>query len=228
MHAGYLRRTCRSCFSEKTKAYRLANKEKVALWKKAHIEKKKRDNPDCWKEEYQKNRESHKKSARKYYSNHKEEISRKQKEEKRWLGDSYKENRRTYYINSLKEDENHKLGSRLYSQLNYLVRSRSKYLPVCDVLGCSAPVFKWFLEHQFYPHPESGEFMAWDNYGRGLERWHIDHIIPLSFFDLSDEKQLKHAFHISNMQPLWGVDNIEKHTSIPEHVPGRKVLYYVD
>ena len=41
-------------------------------------------------------------------------------------------------------------------------------------------------------------------------KWHIDHIIPCSFFDLRCPVQQLACFHYSNLQPLWAADNIRK------------------
>ena len=51
-----------------------------------------------------------------------------------------------------------------------------------------------------------------------LSKWHVDHIIPLSFFhkyfDISDLLVQKIAFHYSNLQPLFPKDNISKNDRI--------------
>jgi hypothetical protein len=49
--------------------------------------------------------------------------------------------------------------------------------------------------------------MSWDNWS--LKGWHIDHIRPISSFDLSDPAQQKECFHYSNLQPLWAIDNLK-------------------
>ncbi len=51
--------------------------------------------------------------------------------------------------------------------------------------------------------------MTWDNHG--LYGWHIDHVVPLSSFDLTDHKQVKKACHWFNLQPLWAKENLSKH-----------------
>jgi hypothetical protein len=54
--------------------------------------------------------------------------------------------------------------------------------------------------------------MNWDNYGR--KGWHIDHIIPLSNFNLQDREQFLKANHFTNLQPLWAEENLQKSDKI--------------
>lgn len=67
-------------------------------------------------------------------------------------------------------------------------------------LGCSVSELKSYLESKF----QSG--MSWSN----RSKWHIDHIVPLSKFDLSNPEELKKACHYSNLQPMWAFDNMSK------------------
>ena len=69
-------------------------------------------------------------------------------------------------------------------------------------LGCSVEELKQYLESKFQPG------MHWKNYGR--RGWHIDHIIPLVRFDLSDRDQFLKAAHYTNLQPMWAKDNRTK------------------
>lgn len=50
------------------------------------------------------------------------------------------------------------------------------------------------------------EGMSWDNYGE----WHIDHIRPLANYNLEDSTIIKELCHYTNLQPLWGCENISK------------------
>lgn len=57
-------------------------------------------------------------------------------------------------------------------------------------IGCTIAEFRRWLEFQFV------EGMTWDNYGT---LWTVDHVIPLSRFNMQDEAQQKVAFHWTNM-----------------------------
>jgi hypothetical protein len=50
--------------------------------------------------------------------------------------------------------------------------------------------------------------MSWDNYG--VNGWHIDHIKPLSAFDLTIESNLYLVWNYTNLRPLWATDNLRK------------------
>lgn len=62
------------------------------------------------------------------------------------------------------------------------------------------------LEKQF------DENMNWDNYGT---YWHVDHIKPLSKFDL--EKEFNKAWELSNLQPLEAIKNLKKGNKYEEN-----------
>lgn len=70
------------------------------------------------------------------------------------------------------------------------------------LLGCTMAQFVAYIESLW------GDGMTWDNWTR--DGWHIDHIVPLSAFDLSDEDQVKAACHYTNLRPLWAKDNLRK------------------
>lgn len=63
---------------------------------------------------------------------------------------------------------------------------------------------KEHLENQFK------DGMTWDNYG--LYGWHIDHIIPKSYFkyDNPEDKEFQKCWALENLQPLWAKENLRK------------------
>jgi len=73
-----------------------------------------------------------------------------------------------------------------------------------DLIGCSFEFLKQHIESQFR------EGMAWDK----PNSFHIDHIRPLSSFDLTDPEQQKAACHWTNLQPLYPEENLRKGSKI--------------
>jgi hypothetical protein len=71
-----------------------------------------------------------------------------------------------------------------------------------SLLGYTIAELRTHLERQFLPG------MSWHNMGK----WHIDHIVPLASFTITgpDDPELKRAWALPNLRPLWARDNIAK------------------
>lgn len=65
--------------------------------------------------------------------------------------------------------------------------------------------FREYIEHQFL------EGMKWENY---CIEWEIDHIVPISLFDMEELDDLKICWHYLNLMPMWRKDNVEKANSM--------------
>jgi hypothetical protein len=74
------------------------------------------------------------------------------------------------------------------------------------LLGCTMAEFVSHVESLWLPG------MTWANWSR--DGWHIDHIVPLAAFDLSDEEQCKKACHYTNLCPLWAKANLAKGSKV--------------
>jgi len=87
-----------------------------------------------------------------------------------------------------------------------------KNFATAEMVGCSLEFLKEHLEKQFLPG------MSWENYGmfegNTMNGWHIDHILPCKSFNLLDPEEQKKCFHYTNLQPMWGPDNIKKGAKI--------------
>jgi len=169
------------------KAYRMANPDKT----KANIKAWREANPDktkanskAWREA---NPDKKKANAKAYYEANRDKINARNN-------------------NRIKTDIQYKLSSRLRSRLRRALQGNFKNGSAVTDLGCSIDELKIYLESKF----QSG--MTWDNWS--FEGWHIDHIVPLASFDLTDRKQLLLACHYTNLQPLWAIDNLSKGDSI--------------
>ena len=100
-----------------------------------------------------------------------------------------------------KIDPNFMLRGKISSSVScYITYKRlTKTNPSIIYLGCSIEFYKQYLESQFLPE------MTWENHG---EIWEIDHIIPISSFDLTIEENIYIAFNYSNTQPLFKTTEI--------------------
>jgi len=96
---------------------------------------------------------------------------------------------------------------RLRNRLIKLLRKSGKSESVSSLLGCSTESFRTYFESRFEPG------MTWEAFLRG--EIHIDHIVPCALFDLTKPEHRKVAFHFSNLQPLWAVDNLRKSDTPP-------------
>lgn len=68
--------------------------------------------------------------------------------------------------------------------------------------GFTIPELKRHLERQF------DRRMTWQSFCAG--DIHIDHIRPLASFDLANPEELRAAWTITNLRPLWKPDNLAK------------------
>jgi hypothetical protein len=175
----------------------------------------------------------HQEAMRRYRESNREEIRLRYHKNKRKYLDARKlkrknnpefaaeENARSqawHLRNKERVREYHRKKAERYGRtnLNYLIRKRlrnrigmalsknSKSGTTLMLLGCSIQDLKIYLESKF----DVG--MSWQNWGKGKDKWNLDHIIPCALFDLSKPGHQQRCFHFSNYQPLWEIDNIRK------------------
>lgn len=145
----------------------------------------------------QKNAEAISNRRKKYRQENREKVSEQRR--RKYLKNKDKEY--AYHYNKLKTDENYYLKTILRARVNNFLRGNGiKAGSAVNDLGCTISEFKAHLESKFT------EGMSWENRGQ----WHIDHIIPLCKFDLTNRNQFLKACHYTNMQPLWAIDNLRK------------------
>ncbi len=104
--------------------------------------------------------------------------------------------------NDLKYRLNQNIKTAIYLALNGGKRGRSWQV----LVGYTVDDLIKHLEQQF----QFG--MTWGNYGE----WHIDHKVPISTFNFSthDSEDFKKCWALSNLQPLWELENKRKSNKI--------------
>lgn len=120
--------------------------------------------------------------------------------------EQYLESHREYRKKRKAEDLNFRLGVNLRVRLYSAIRNKQKVGSAVEDLGCSVKYLIEYLGNMFQ------EGMSWDNWGE----WHIDHITPISSFDLEDREQFLKACHYTNLQPLWARENYSKGNRIKD------------
>lgn len=142
------------------------------------------------KEYYNKNKEKIKERNNLYYNENKKDCLERVK---------------IYSFNRSKKDIEYKLVRNLRSRMYRAIKKETKTGSAVNDLGISILEFKLYIEKLWKPG------MTWNNWGR--HGWHIDHIIPLSSFNLSNREEFLKAVHYTNLQPLWAKENLKKGSS---------------
>lgn len=190
------------------KKYRDANKDKARAYYE-NVIKIKNKSPDrkkllCKRAKDYKNKdvEGYREKEREYYAKNKESIlERKRKQRK--TPEARKKSRETENAR-YNSDIKFRLVKNLRNRLFKFFKGTRKSESTAVLLGCSREFLITHLEKQFT------DGMNWDNYGFGVDKWSIDHIKPLSLFNLKNPEELKVAAHFTNLQPMWCSDNFSK------------------
>lgn len=221
------------------KEYRENNKEKYTEYGKEYYKNNKEKCRELNKEYIENNKEKYIEYAKEYYINNierrKEYNQRSEVKERNeeWRKEYYqkpevikkiknrskeyhqrlevKERKKEYVKNKKLTNPTFRLNSILSSSIgNYLrfngVSKNRRHWE--DIVGYTKEELMQHLESLFT------EGMSWDNYGK--YGWHIDHIIPKSFFQFAstDDVEFKMCWRLYNLQPLWATDNLKKNNKI--------------
>lgn len=115
--------------------------------------------------------------------------------------------RRQAYQRKYRSDATRRLAHNLRNRLSKFIRKRSGRASTEGLLGCTFEEFRCHIETQFL------RGMNWKNYG---SNWHIDHIIPVTAFDLGNPEHVRRCFHFSNLRPLLARENLRKGNRITD------------
>lgn len=215
-----LENRCKTCLKEKNKkSYYEHQQERRDTIKKWHENHKEQDalKGKIYREQHRKELNEKKKTYRKenatkikmYANAHKEEqqaYRELHKEELKEYQKNYRKNNKEkikeYYKTKYKTDIQYKLKNDYLHLVERVIRNQKTTPKEEEILGCDYQTFRSHIESKF------DKEMNWDNYG--VKGWQIDHIIPISSFDLTDIEQVKKCFNYKNSQPLWANVNKRK------------------
>ena len=174
-----LNSSCKSC----RKLYRDQNKDHIREKAKKYRE----ENREYYVEYSRKWRENN--DTKEYYEKNKKSIL---------------ESKKKYIKKRKKEDSLFRAISNLRSRLYIFCKHSSidKRFKTMDSVDLTPVEFKLYIESLFV------EGMTWDNYGKGQDRWAIDHIKPLRMAKTIDEAYMLN--HYTNLQPMWNPENFAK------------------
>jgi hypothetical protein len=149
----------------------------------------------------------------------------------------YKNNKDTIYALNQKWRKSHPQKVKIYAR-----KSARKYLSITQnrLSQCVAASIRRSLKGKGYignweallgytidelkKHLEAlfKKGMSWDNYGK----WHIDHIIPINFFQFNDvgNTEFRMCWRLENLQPLWAKENLSKGSKISGNGRGEKKM----
>jgi len=214
-----LRHFCKECAKEYAKKQYDKHLEKV----KARVKRWSKDNPEKLKGYRRKHRVTYRTEIneyrRKYY---KANAERERKRSLLWsklhASDETKEQHRRWLKDNPEKVKEHrrkqekriprKLRSIISGAIRDALAGKKKSAPTFKLLGYTLNNFIAHIEAQFT------EGMSWGNFGRGADKWNIEHLIPVSLFftyhpDDSDRAVIE-AWQLDNLRPMWEKDHKEK------------------
>jgi len=122
--------------------------------------------------------------------------------------DKHREYKRKYEKHRKDTDPIYKLISNFRTAIYQVLKENNvdKNGHYFEVLKYTPEELIIHLEKQFT------DGMTWDNYGQ----WHVDHKLPITHFNINEigDDEFMKCWSLSNLQPLWGDENIRKSNKI--------------
>ena len=194
-------KTCKKCNIEKS----LDNFNKKADCKLG-LRPSCRECDRLYKKDYNsKNKEKNKQ----YALDNKEVIKEYKKQHAEKNKEAIRVYKREWEQNKRATDLQFKIAQNLRTRLREAIKNKAKSGSAVSDLGCSIDSLVDRMATFF------DDNMTWENYG--LSTWHIDHIVPLSHFDLENKEEFKIASHYLNLVPRSAFSNLSKGDKLPDN-----------
>lgn len=144
-------------------------------------------------------REKRLERCKKYKRNNKEKVTQYNKIWKQQNKENITTYNREYERERKKSDIKFKILRNVRTRISKLVRSKSE--TTLDIISISLVKFLEWLKMNFTSD------MTFENYG---SYWHLDHVVPCAWFNMTNPSELKMCFHWTNMRPLQVRKNLTK------------------
>ena len=194
---------CKICIRKYRNDWGKKNRKKLNKTIKLWRSKNKKYLYEKGKEWTENNREKCREAGRKWYAANKDKHSDARK---LWCKKHPKECKAKYQKEYRKKMSTQKgaLDKRMGCVIWQSLRGNKKGRHWETLVGFSVEELRTHLEKQFT------DGMSWKNFGE----WHIDHVIAKSRFNYEhpEEQEFRICWGLANLQPMWGKDNLSKHT----------------
>lgn len=192
----------RQANKERIRAKQQTNKERIKAQQKAY----RQANKERIRAEQQANKEKNKAYAKAYYKANKEKLNARTKVYYEVNKEKCHAFTKAYQKARMQTDELYKTKCCMRNVVTGAFKRIQMNKPAGTetLLGCSWQEAKEHFEKLFEPG------MTWMNHGE----WHIDHIVPIATAQtVEDANKLN---HITNLQPLWAIDNLTKGSRVAD------------
>lgn len=155
--------------------------------------------------------------AKEYRNNNKSIIKEKQSN---WYENKGKEWKKKYELDNrdiineksrekYKNDNQYRMKKILRTRFKTTILGKKTYKKSLEYLDVDLEYFLKWIEYNF------DNKMSWENQG---VYWDIDHVIPCSSFDFTNEEDVKKCFNWKNMRPCEKKENYKKNDKIIDSI----------
>lgn len=144
-----------------------------------------------------------KESSRKKMIASKTKLSNEERQEHRYQS-------QLRYYNKKKSEPQYRINMAMSQSIYASLSGKKDYRKWMELAGYTLEDLMTHLESQF------AESMTWNNYGHGVDKWNIDHIIPKNLWEYENpqDREFKQCWALANLQPMWMSDNCRKRDRI--------------
>jgi hypothetical protein len=200
--SGLVYKICKKCRSGKKK-YKEENADTIKEQSKKYYQENADKCKEANKKYYEVNADKIKKQKKNYYEENADKVKERMKkhreenkcEHNKGLGECSICNPSLYLLNLQRKS----------LRRCFKIANLDKTKPTIAFLGCDVVYFKDYIQKKMDIYNQTAEVKM------DLNNIHIDHIKPVSSFNLEDEEDFLDCSHYTNFQPLLAKDNLSKY-----------------